>query len=169
MNSKVLSQIGLGNMDTGILLIIMAAVMLFLLVFMIVISVNNHKMKKRLNHFMQGKNAESLEKDIAELHEDNLFLKNMVEQNKKNIRANSRQLAKAIQKCALVKYDAYQQMGGMMSFALVLLDEDNNGMIFNSVHSAEGCYTYAKEIKSGQCKLELGNEEKIALDEAMGV
>ena len=60
-------------------------------------------------------------------------------------------------------------MGGLLSFSLALLDENNNGFIVNSVHSAEGCYTYTKEIRNGTCKLELGNEEKVALDQAMGV
>ena len=77
--------------------------------------------------------------------------------------------AKAFQKIGIVKYDAYQQMGGLLSFSLALLDEDNNGLILNSVHSTEGCYTYTKEVVYGECKLELSNEEKVALDQAMGV
>jgi hypothetical protein len=58
-------------------------------------------------------------------------------------------------------------MGGMLSFALAMLDEDNNGFILNSVHSAEGCYIYSKDIKEGQCELELGKEEKEAMSIAM--
>ena len=67
----------------------------------------------------------------------------------------------------LVKYDAFQQMGGQLSFSLALLDENDNGFIINSVHSAEGCYSYTKEIKNGVCSLTLGDEEKKALDIAM--
>ncbi len=55
----------------------------------------------------------------------------------------------------------------MLSFALAMLDEDNNGFILNSVHSAEGCYIYSKDIKEGQCELELGKEEKEAMSIAM--
>ena len=57
----------------------------------------------------------------------------------------------------------------MLSFSLALLDENNNGFILNSVHSTEGCYTYTKEVKNGECKIELGNEERVALEQAMGV
>ena len=67
----------------------------------------------------------------------------------------------------IVKYDAYQQMGGDLSFSMALLDEENNGFIMNSVHSTEGCYTYTKEVRDGRCDLELGNEEKIALEKAV--
>ena len=118
---------------------------------------------------MKGKDARSLEKEIIALHEDNKFLKNMTEINKKDIRNLNKRFAKAFQKIGIVKYDAYQQMGGLLSFSLALLDEDNNGLILNSVHSTEGCYTYTKEVVNGECKLELSNEEKVALDQAMGV
>ena len=92
----------------------------------------------------------------------------MVDSNKKDIRQLYKQLAKAFQKVGIVKYDAYQQMGGLLSFSIALLDEDNNGLIINSVHSTEGCYTYTKEIHRGECSIELSNEEKVALDQAMG-
>ena len=118
---------------------------------------------------MKGKDARSLEKEINGLYEDNKFIKNMVDSNKKDIRDLNKRFAKAFQKVGLVKYDAYQQMGGLLSFSLALLDEDNNGLILNSVHSTEGCYTYTKEVRNGECKLELSNEEKVALDQAMGV
>ena len=68
----------------------------------------------------------------------------------------------------LVKYDAFNQMGGQLSFSLALLDENNNGFIINSVHSTEGCYSYTKEIKNGSCSISLGKDEEEALSIAMG-
>lgn len=60
-------------------------------------------------------------------------------------------------------------MGGKLSYSLALLDENNNGFILNSVHSTEGCYSYTKEIRNGQSSISLGEEEKQALDIAMGI
>ena len=68
-----------------------------------------------------------------------------------------------------VMYDAFIQLGGMLSFCLALLDENNNGFILNSVHSAEGCYSYTKEIINGESSISLGEEEKQALLKAMNV
>ena len=73
------------------------------------------------------------------------------------------------QKIGIIKYNAFNQMGGNVSFSLALLDKQNNGFILNSVHSAEGCYSYTKEIKNGQCSIELGEEEKQALNMAVGI
>ena len=50
---------------------------------------------------------------------------------------------------------------------LALLDEGNNGFIINSVHSTDGCYSYTKEIKKGECEISLGEEEQQALNIAM--
>ena len=72
------------------------------------------------------------------------------------------------QKAGLVKYDAYNQMGGNLSFCLCMLNERNSGFILNSVHSSDGCYTYTKEIKNGECEIALGEEERKALNMAIG-
>ena len=70
------------------------------------------------------------------------------------------------QKSAIVKYDAFE-MGGKLSFALALLNEEDNGFILNSMHSSsEGCYTYIKEIINGESFIQLSKEEKQALEEA---
>ena len=167
--SSFLTQIGLGNLDIGYILLAFAILILILIILNIISLVKITNLRKRLKKFMKGKDARSLEKEIIALHEDNKFLKNMTEINKKDIRNLNKRFAKAFQKIGIVKYDAYQQMGGLLSFSLALLDEDNNGLILNSVHSTEGCYTYTKEVVNGECKLELSNEEKVALDQAMGV
>ena len=116
---------------------------------------------------MCGKDAQSLEDTVsAHLDEiDGLITSN--ELNKKKIDQLTNQIQFAFQKVGLVKYDAFQQMGGMLSFSIALLNEKNDGFILNSVHSTEGCYTYIKEIKAGICNIDLGNEEKQALSEAM--
>jgi len=167
--SNFLNQIGLAKVDIGYILLVFVIVFIFLIVLNIISLVKIKNLNKRLRKFMKGKDARSLENEINGLYEDNKFLKNMVDTNKKDIRNLNKRFAKAFQKIGLVKYDAYQQMGGLLSFSLALLDEDNNGLIINSVHSTEGCYTYTKEVVYGECKLELSNEEKVALDQAMGV
>ena len=169
--SNFLNQIELGAFDLGYLLIGMAILAVLLLIF-IVISVillrKIGKMKKRLDQFLTGKDGGSLEQDIVALFEDNKSLKEIAEKNKKDIRTLYRNMESAFQKIGLVKYDAFNQMGGQLSFCLALLDENNNGFIINSVHSTEGCYSYTKEIKGGESSISLGKEEEEALSMAMG-
>ncbi|NBI89806.1 DUF4446 family protein [Lachnospiraceae bacterium] len=169
MNSQILNYIGLGNIDIGYILIGMAALMLIFCILMIIQMVKISKLKKKYTIFMQGKDAKSMEQDVIGLYEDNKFIKVSVEKNRKDINELYKKLESSFQKLGIVKYDAFKQMGGQLSFSLALLDENDSGFIINSVHSTDGCYSYSKEIKNGQCSILLGEEEKQALDMAMAI
>ncbi len=171
MSTGLLEQIGLAGLDAGYLVIGMGVVILLLLIVLILLIVQIKKagkLSKRLDRLTTGKDGKSLEEDIATLFEDNHFLKNQVDTNRKDIRSLFKNLESAYQKMGMVKYDAFNQMGGQLSFCLAMLDENNNGFILNSVHSTEGCYSYTKEIKNGESTLDLGKEEAEALALAIG-
>ena len=116
---------------------------------------------------MLGKDGANLENDIMTLYEDNKFMKLSIDRNRESIKELSKKQETAFQKLGLVKYDAFTEMGGKLSFALALLDEKNNGFIINSVHSSEGCYSYTKWVKEGDSQLALSNEEKVAVERAI--
>ena len=86
---------------------------------------------------------------------------------KKNIEDIFATLRFTFQKLGLVKYDAFNEMGGKLSFSLAMLNERNDGYIINAMHSREGCYTYIKEIIDGNSIIALSEEEKEALEMAM--
>ena len=118
---------------------------------------------------MKGKDAASLESGIAEIFQDMKFLKTNVDKNKKDIRILYKKMESTFQKVGIIKYDAFNQMGGKLSFSLALLNENDDGFILNSVHSSDGCYSYTKIVKNGRCDINLGEEAKQALDMAMGI
>ncbi len=169
MNNNLLNSMGLGGLDIGIVLITMVALTLISIVLLVIFIVKEEKIRKKYLIFMRGKEASSLEQDIIDLYNDNRELKEKIGQNRKDIKALYKREQKDFQRVGLVKYDAYQQMGGNLSFALALLNEDNDGFVLNSVHSTEGCYMYIKDIRSGACEIELGKEERAALEEAMAI
>lgn len=167
MNSNFLNSIGLGSIDIGYLFLIMFIVVLILLIIAIVSLIGLCKLKKRYNRFSAGRDAKSLEKEIGSMFVENQALRELSEKNRKDVRVIYRKLESTYQKIGLVKYDAFPQMGGKLSFSLCMLNEKNDGFILNSVHGSDGCYTYLKEIKSGKCDLTLGSEEEVALKTAM--
>ena len=91
----------------------------------------------------------------------------VVKQNRLDIREINRRMEKSYQKLGIVKYDAFNEMGGKLSFAVAMLDNRDNGWIINAMHSREGCYTYVKEIVKGESYVELSEEEAEALDKAI--
>ena len=168
MNFDLLKSIGLGWLDITYLFIGLFALLLILIILMIIQMVKLSKLTKKYKKFMLGKDAKSLEKDIIGLYEDNKFVKAASEKNRKDIEIIFNRFRNTFQKIGLTRYDAFSQMGGQLSFCLALLDEKNNGFLLNSVHGVDGCYSYAKEIKRGECKIALSDEEKKALEIAVG-
>lgn len=169
MKSQILQWIGLGNLDIAYFFIAFLVLILILLIIIIVTMVKLKKLRKKYEKFMLGNNACSLEESIVKLYGEQKALKNSADQNRRDIRNLYKKVEGSFQKCGIVKYDAFRQMGGKLSFSLALLDENNSGFIINSVHSSDGCYSYTKEVINGECNISLGEEEKEALDKAMSV
>ena len=87
--------------------------------------------------------------------------------NRTSIRKINEEMLSNFQKIGILKYDAFQEMGGKLSFVLTLLDGNNSGYIINSMHSREGCYNYIKEIVKGESYIELSEEETESLERAI--
>ena len=155
------------NMEFVLIGVAAAALILFILLIITIVNlVQIKKLKKKYDKFMNGSDAQTLEETIENhLNEINgLILSNA--SNEKNIEKLTNQIQFAFQKVGLVKYDAFQEMGGKLSFSLCLLNEKEDAFIINAMHSREGCYTYIKEIIAGNCVIILSDEEKEALDMA---
>ena len=168
MNSGIFNIIGIGNLDPAILFIIMLVLIIVLFVLLILTGNKIKKLERKYSKFMQGKEAKSLEDEIAGLFHDNRLIRNENEKNRKDIIDINRRMARTFQKIGLEKYDAFNQSGGKLSFSLCLLDENDNGFLLNSVHGTDGInYSYSKEINAGVADVELSAEEKKALDIAL--
>ncbi len=167
MNSNFLNSLGLGTVDIGFILLGLLIISVLLLILIVVAFVKIGKFKKKYEKFMLGKDGANLEKDIITLYEDNKYMKLSIDRNREDIKELFKKHEKTFQKVGLVKYDAFTEMGGKLSFALALLDEKNNGFIINSVHSSEGCYSYTKRVLDGDSQIALSNEEKVAVERAV--
>ena len=124
------------------------------------------QLKKKYKIFMSGKNARNLEKTLIERLEQVDSLLEANETNERNIEKLFANMKYTFQKVGLVKYDAFNEMGGKLSFSLALLNETDDGFVMNAVHSREGCYTYVKEVIAGNSIIVLSPEEKEALEMA---
>lgn len=162
MTSNIFSALGL-DMDPGILFIILFVLLITVFVVLFVLLGKYSSLKKSYDKFMQGKKAKSLEEEIASVFSDISLLKVAMEKNKRDIKKIIENLRDTYQRVGIVKYDAFKEMGGKLSFSIALLNDNQTGFILNSVHSSDGCYVYTKEIIEGQCAISLGEEEKKAL------
>ncbi len=126
------------------------------------------RLYRQYDYFMRGKDAETLEDYFVELQKHVEALEDEDKKNKEVLRVLNRNVRASFQKFGLIKYNAYGGMGGNMSFAIAMLDYTNTGFVINSVHSREGCFLYIKDVDAGTTAVELGAEEKLALEQALG-
>ena len=151
------------GIDPGIIILILFVLIVVLFVMLIFLLVRYNRLNDSYQMFMRGSKAESLEEEIGALFDDINVLKASSEKNRKDIRKIIENLRECYQRVGIVKYDAFKEMGGKLSFSVAMLNDNQTGFILNSVHSSDGCYVYTKEIVEGECAISLGEEEKKAL------
>lgn len=141
------------------LAILMIVVLIFFLIMMIQLSL----LKGKYRRLLKGTSMDQLDKIVVENKE---AIKVLLSKQKTEIQRLDWFIDKeqrALKKVAFHPYDAFQEQGGKLSYILIILDENDNGIIINHVHSSDFSYSYAKEIKQGKADNRLSKEEKEAL------
>lgn len=158
----------LGMKHTTVTTILLVVVVLLIIILFLVIHKMNI-MSRKYSALMSGKKGADLEKIIRIRFKEMDMVKANAKQVTKEHRKIKKHMSSAFCKMGLVKYDAFNEMAGKLSFVIALLNEDNSGVILNAMHSRDGCHTYAKEIIKGESYIPLSEEEKEALERAKTV
>ena len=162
MNSNMFSLNTIGSL---VIFLIFLVIINIALVIIYIIKYKKYEIK--YNRIWSKFNNENLEDDIQNL------LINMEDVENKSQASNilcseiNGKVTKCIQKVGFVKYDAYESGNNGLSFALALLDNQNNGVLLNSVYNRNYSNIYAKEITNGEVKGNLSEEENKALIKAI--
>ena len=128
---------------------------------------SNIKLKNKYNKFMKKiGNGKNIEEDL----ENYMYRVERVERQNAEIISYCKNLddevAKCIQKIGIVRYSAFKDTGSDLSFAVAMLDEKNDGVVFNGIYSREMSNIYAKPVKNGVSEYTLSEEEKEAIRRA---
>ena len=160
----IINNLGIKMID---IIFIMGCLIVLLFIILLIVSIKQIVINNKYKKFMMGSDGRSLE---DELRNKIKVMENLDERIVKIEDSNTtiiKRLNESFQKMGLVKYDAFEEMGGKLSFALALLSEKDTGFVINVMHSREGCYNYVKEIINGKSNVALAEEERQALDEAI--
>lgn len=157
-NTQVLTWIVLGLCLVVIILIILISVL-----FRDLGSVEN-----KYNRFMRGSDNENIEKLIVEYLDKVDKSKDEADEAKEICKDLNSRLEYCIQKMAVIRYRAFEDVGSDLSFSIALLDGNNNGVILTGIYGRNESATYAKPIDKGISRYELSMEEKQVLYDAMG-
>ena len=160
--SDLFSSMGI---DTGIVVIILMVLVVILLVCLISTNLRLSRLEHKYKIFMKGKDAKSLEITFARKMAQIDKLSELTERYMKENNQLQKNFQRIFSKYGVEKYDAFDDVGGKLSFALAMLD--NSGLVLNAVHSRDNCFLYLKEIVKGESYVMLSQEEVEALRRAV--
>jgi hypothetical protein len=127
---------------------------------------NIRKLNNKYNAFMSGISSDG--KNIEQLLESCLdkinSVKNTTKELDNRLRATEKNILGCVQKVGVVRYNAFENVGSDLSFAVALLDNYNTGVVFSGIYSRDNSATYAKQVIEGVSKYALSEEELKALD-----
>jgi len=118
---------------------------------------NNYMMKS------SAKNVEGLINEYLEKVELSLSKEDNLTTRIENLEA---EMLSCIKKVGVIRYNPYEDMGANLCFAVALLNDHNDGVVFNGIFDRSGSRTYAKPITDGKSEYVLSEEELTAIDNA---
>ncbi len=122
--------------------------------------------EKRLKRFFAGKKAKDLEESILFLEENISKLKSAKEKIEKELVDVNKKLRKSVRGVETIRFNPFPDQGSNQSFAVGILDEDGDGVVFSSLYSRERMSIFAKPVKKGKSEYELTEEEKEVIKKA---
>ncbi len=149
-------------------LIALSVIVILLVIGLVIVIIKFNKISKKYTEFMKKLgNGKNIEEDL----ENYMYRVERVEKQNAEIlnyiKNVDNDLNKCIQKIGIVRYNAFQDTGSDLSFALALLDEKNNGVVLNGIYSREMSNIYAKPVENGKSKYTISEEENLAIEKAI--
>lgn len=143
------------------------AIVFIQFIIFIILAVKNSKLQNKYRKIMRGVNNKSLEQLIVDyldkVEDSKASMDGVVERfNELECR-----IERCIQKTAIMRYKAFDDIGADLSFSIALLDEHNNGVIITGIYGRNESTSYAKPIDDGISRYDLSEEEEEVLMQAI--
>lgn len=153
--------------SNNIMYLVFSGAIILLLIWNIIISVQLSRLKGKYKRFMRGATNKSIEQLIREYMESIDNTVNKVDVLSGELIHLKEQTDRCIQKCNIIRYNAFSDTGSDLSYSIALLDGYNNGVIISSIYGRNESVTYAKPIDNGECRYPLSLEEDMVLSRCL--
>lgn len=158
----------LNFLQTDLFTILLSVMIILLFILYLVNVIKLSKLNKNYRAFLKriGKGT-----DLSDTLNEYMDKTEQVQQRNQEIieycKRINEDMTKCIQKVGIVRYSAFKDTGSDLSFALALLDNDNNGVVLNGIYSREMSNIYAKPVQAGNSTYTMSEEEKQAVEKAI--
>ena len=148
---------------------IIGLTLIFLLALIIFININIKlaKMTKRYRRLMTGMDGSNIERLLMGHIDEVREVVKQVNELDQQCRNNQITLNKCMQKVGVVRFSAFEGVGSDLSYAIALLDENNDGFVLSSIFTRDNSRTYVKPIEKLESTYALTTEELEAIDKAI--
>ncbi|HTR71185.1 MAG TPA: DUF4446 family protein [Mycobacteriales bacterium] len=126
------------------------------------------RLRKGLSHLDGPEGQETVLEALTRGHAETQALRAELARAKGELDIARSDLADALRHVAVVRYDAFGDMGGRMSFTAALLDDSGDGLVITSINGRTEARAYAKGVKQGTSEQSLSPEETEAIALALG-
>lgn len=154
--NELMPYLALGMVITIILLFVMVVV-LFKAV---------GKVENRYRKLMKGTSSNNLEEMLLQRLDSIEEANQTSEKALKECERLEIKMKDCIQKVAIMRYKAFENVGSDLSFSIAMLDDKNDGVILTGIYGRQESTTYAKPIDKGISRYDLSEEELYVLNEA---
>lgn len=148
-------------------IVILLAILILILLFMNFInSIRIKRLKKRMKMLLRGENGKSLEKVLKNYMDDVDVALSRMDDYKKQIDFALSKVELSINKVAIIRYNAFDEIGSDLSFSIAMLNDHDDGIVLTGIFGRNETTTYAKPIKNGTSTYKLSAEEIDVIEKA---
>ncbi|MGG7179203.1 DUF4446 family protein [Clostridium paraputrificum] len=145
----------------------MALIILLLFILVIVLFKSISKLENRYRKLMRGASNKNLEELIVSQLENIEKANANSETALEKCESLSSKMKECVQKVAIMRYKAFEDVGSDLSFSIAILDDNNDGIMLTGIYARQESTTYAKPIDKGISRYDLSEEEICVLNEAI--
>ena len=151
--------------QTGV--VVVGVIALVALILSAALAWRTGRMKRQYSVLSAADGRSSFVEVVARKAEEVEALREDVERLADELRSTQRELHMALRHVGVVRYDAFGDMGGRMSFSVAMVDDHGNGFVLTSVHARSESRSYIKQLRGGMAEVSLSPEESAAVADAV--
>lgn len=144
----------------------LSIVIIIMLIMLMVLLKSINRVETRYRKLTRGVNNKNLEEIIVQYLDNIDEVKSQAEEVQSKYNKLEKKLNQCIQKVAMARYKAFDDIGSDLSFSIALLDDNNDGIIITGIYGRNDSTVYAKPIDKGISRYDLSEEEEEVLSNA---
>lgn len=153
-------------MDATALAVVAVGFSVFALVVVLAVAVRVGRLLRAYDGLVAGQDGASFTAAVGRQTAMAQGLRRDVAALREQVETTREQVGDALRHVAVVRYDAFGDMGGLLSFSAAVLDDDGNGLVLTSINGRSETRTYAKGVTGGSSDQPLSPEEQEAVGRA---